>query len=88
MYGRCNQCNSYRSQARAKGAVPGYRGGHDADQHERAGDTDYDVVLIGGGIMSATLGAMLSQLQPDWSIAAYERLDAVALESSDAWNNA
>ena len=51
-------------------------------------DTDYDVVLIGGGIMSATLGAMLSQLQPDWSIAAYERLDAVALESSDAWNNA
>jgi len=50
--------------------------------------TDYDVVLIGGGIMSATLGAMLSQLQPDWSIAVYERLDAVAQESSDAWNNA
>jgi len=49
---------------------------------------DYDVILIGGGIMSATLGAMLSQLQPDWSIAVYERLDAVARESSDAWNNA
>lgn len=39
---------------------------------------DYGVILIGGGIMSATLGAMLSQLQPDWSIAVYERLDAVA----------
>ncbi|MFD4268696.1 malate:quinone oxidoreductase, partial [Rhodococcus sp. NPDC058481] len=27
-----------------------------------------DVVLIGGGIMSATLGALLARLQPDWSI--------------------
>ncbi|HEX6956145.1 MAG TPA: malate:quinone oxidoreductase, partial [Agromyces sp.] len=27
-----------------------------------------DVVLIGGGIMSATLGSLLSRLQPDWSI--------------------
>ena len=48
----------------------------------------YDVVLIGAGIMSATLGTMLQQLQPDWSIAIYERLDEVAAESSDAWNNA
>lgn len=48
----------------------------------------YDVVLIGAGIMSATLGTMLKQLQPDWSIAIYERLDEVAAESSDAWNNA
>ncbi|MYM19865.1 malate:quinone oxidoreductase [Brevibacterium sp. 5221] len=47
-----------------------------------------DVVLIGGGVMSATLGAMLSELQPDWSIRVYERLDYVARESSDAWNNA
>lgn len=47
-----------------------------------------DVVLIGGGIMSATLGSLLSQLQPDWSIRLYERLGEVAQESSNAWNNA
>jgi malate dehydrogenase (quinone) len=47
-----------------------------------------DVVLIGGGIMSATLGALLRQLQPDWSITLFERLDAAAAESSDPWNNA
>src|SRR5690349_18259987 len=47
-----------------------------------------DVVLIGAGIMSATLGMILKQLQPDISIDIYERLDHVAGESSDAWNNA
>lgn len=47
-----------------------------------------DVVLIGGGIMSATLGALLAKLQPDWSTVMFERLDALAAESSNAWNNA
>jgi len=47
-----------------------------------------DVLLIGGGIMSATLGTFLQQLQPDWKIAVYERLGDVAEESSNAWNNA
>jgi malate dehydrogenase (quinone) len=47
-----------------------------------------DVLLIGGGIMSATLGTFLQQLQPDWKIAVYERLGGVAEESSNAWNNA
>jgi malate dehydrogenase (quinone) len=47
-----------------------------------------DVVLIGGGIMSATLGAMLAKLQPDWSVKLYERLGDVAQESSEPWNNA
>ena len=47
-----------------------------------------DVVLIGGGIMSATLGTLLSELQPDWKIVVYERLHDVGLESSYAWNNA
>src|SRR6185436_17985232 len=47
-----------------------------------------DVVLIGGGIMSATLGTLLSELQPDWKIVVYERLHDVGLESSNAWNNA
>ncbi|KAA9131179.1 malate dehydrogenase (quinone) [Microbacterium caowuchunii] len=47
-----------------------------------------DVLLIGGGIMSATLGTFLQQLQPDWKISLYERLGEVAEESSNAWNNA
>ena len=47
-----------------------------------------DIVLIGGGIMSATLATLLNQLMPDATMAVYERLDAAAKESSDAWNNA
>ena len=47
-----------------------------------------DVALIGGGIMSATLGTLLNQLDPSLKIQAFERLDAVALESSNPWNNA
>ncbi|XZF14431.1 malate:quinone oxidoreductase [Chitinophagaceae bacterium MMS25-I14] len=49
---------------------------------------DTDVILIGAGIMSATLGTMLKELQPGLKIEIYERLNAVAGESSDAWNNA
>lgn len=47
-----------------------------------------DVALVGAGIMSATLGALLRRLEPDWSITLVERLDAAAVESSGAWNNA
>ena len=47
-----------------------------------------DVILIGAGIMSATLGMMLKELDPNLTIAIYERLDVAAAESSDAWNNA
>ncbi|WP_104200165.1 malate:quinone oxidoreductase [Cryobacterium sp. Y29] len=47
-----------------------------------------DVVLIGGGIMSATLGILLKELQPDWRIEVYERLGELAQESSNPWNNA
>ena len=47
-----------------------------------------DIVLIGAGIMSATLGVLLKQLMPQASIQILERLDQVAAESSDAWNNA
>lgn len=47
-----------------------------------------DVVLIGAGIMSATLGMLLKQLQPNITIAIFERLDVAAAESSDVWNNA
>lgn len=47
-----------------------------------------DVVLIGGGIMSATLGIMLKRLKPELTIQIVELLSSVALESSHAWNNA
>lgn len=47
-----------------------------------------DVILVGGGIMSATTGLLLKQLEPSWRIVMIERLDAVAQESSNAWNNA
>ena len=49
---------------------------------------EFDAVLVGGGIMSATLGMLLSELQPEWRIAVVERLDQAGLESSSAWNNA
>lgn len=47
-----------------------------------------EVVLIGAGIMSATIGVILKELQPDIKIDIFERLDSAAAESSDAWNNA
>ncbi|MFU8927407.1 malate dehydrogenase (quinone) [Acinetobacter puyangensis] len=47
-----------------------------------------DVVLIGGGIMSATLGTYFNELEPDWQIQMYERLDKVGQESSNGFNNA
>lgn len=47
-----------------------------------------DVILIGAGIMSATLGVLLKELNPKLTIEIYERLNQPAQESSDAWNNA
>lgn len=47
-----------------------------------------DVILIGGGIMSATLASLLSELEPTWRIQILERLDEPARESSGPWNNA
>ncbi|MGC4020852.1 MAG: malate dehydrogenase (quinone) [Cyclobacteriaceae bacterium] len=47
-----------------------------------------DVVLMGAGIMSATLGMILKELDPDITIQIIERLDTAGTESSDAWNNA
>lgn len=56
----------------------------DLDVHvERA-----DAVLIGGGVASATLATLLSELEPDWDIRVLEKLDTVGQESSDGWNNA
>lgn len=47
-----------------------------------------DVLLIGGGIMSATLGVWLNELEPGTSMEMIERLDGAAQESSNGWNNA
>jgi malate dehydrogenase (quinone) len=55
---------------------------------DKVSGTTIDVVLIGAGIMSATLGVMLKELQPDLTIEIFERLDVIASESSAAMNNA
>jgi malate dehydrogenase (quinone) len=47
-----------------------------------------DCLLVGAGIMSATLAVILKRLQPDLKIAIYEKLESAAQESSNAWNNA
>lgn len=47
-----------------------------------------DVVLIGAGIMSATLGTLFKELEPSLSISILEVLSDCALESSGSWNNA
>ncbi|PMB95653.1 malate dehydrogenase (quinone) [Staphylococcus sp. UMB0328] len=47
-----------------------------------------DVILIGGGIMSATLGTLLKELMPDKEIKVFEKLNQPGEESSNIWNNA
>lgn len=48
----------------------------------------YDLICVGGGIMSATLALMLKLIDKNLKIIIFERLDQVAVESSAAWNNA
>nr|WP_144460736.1 malate:quinone oxidoreductase [Siminovitchia fortis] len=50
--------------------------------------TKTDVVLIGAGTMSATLGSLLKELAPDWEIKVFEKLENAGEESSNEWNNA
>ena len=47
-----------------------------------------DIVLVGSGIMSATLGVMLKQLDPRLRIQMLEVTSELAREASDGWNNA
>jgi malate dehydrogenase (quinone) len=49
---------------------------------------EVDVLLVGSGVMSATLAALLSELDANLNMLMVERLSKVAAESSDAWNNA
>ena len=51
-------------------------------------NTKSDVILIGAGIMSATLGSILKELDPDMNITVFEKLDQSGEESSNEWNNA
>jgi malate dehydrogenase (quinone) len=56
--------------------------------HHEPIKTKSDVILIGAGIMSATLGVFLKELDPTLTITVLEKLDAAARESTNAWNNA
>src|SRR3954466_6581512 len=51
-------------------------------------ETKTDVILIGAGIMSATLGTLLKELNPEWEITVFEKLESAGEESSNEWNNA
>lgn len=55
---------------------------------EKKFEKEYDLICVGGGIMSATLALMLKLIDENLKILIVERLDQVALESSAAWNNA
>ena len=58
------------------------------DSQSQPSEVESDIILIGGGIMSATLAALIAELEPTWSIRVLERLDSPAGESSGPWNNA
>lgn len=47
-----------------------------------------DVILIGAGVMSATLGSMLKEVAPEMEIQVFEKLPEAGAESSNEWNNA
>ncbi|MFB9760376.1 malate:quinone oxidoreductase [Ectobacillus funiculus] len=51
-------------------------------------ETKTDVILIGAGIMSATLGTLLKEIVPGWKITVFEKLANAGGESSNEWNNA
>lgn len=51
-------------------------------------DQPDNIILIGAGIMSATIGILLKRLMPQCNIKVFERMDSIAAESSDAMNNA
>ncbi len=60
----------------------------DATHIENPNVENPDIVLIGSGIMSANLGALLKRLQPDLKIQLYEVTQELAQEASNGWHNA
>jgi malate dehydrogenase (quinone) len=55
---------------------------------ENRGSSEPDVILVGAGVMSATLALFLKELDPALNVEIFEALGGAAEESSDAWNNA
>lgn len=53
----------------------------------KSSQKDYDLICVGGGIMSGTLALLMKLLDPDSKIIIFERLVEVGQESSEAWNN-
>jgi malate dehydrogenase (quinone) len=49
---------------------------------------EMNVILIGAGIMNATLGTLLKELAPGWKITVFEKLAIAGEESSNERNNA
>ncbi|MDA7087276.1 malate dehydrogenase (quinone) [Pseudomonas sp. SA3-5] len=47
-----------------------------------------DAVLVGAGIMSATLAVLLKELDPGLTLEIIELMESGAIESSNPWNNA
>ena len=47
-----------------------------------------DMVLVGAGIMSATLAVLLKELDPNIKLEIVELQESGAIESSNPWNNA
>ena len=47
-----------------------------------------DLVLVGAGIMSATLAVLLKELDPNIRLEIVELQESGAVESSNPWNNA
>src|SRR4051794_262827 len=82
--------NDRRSEERRRRRhPPGQRGKVDVTPDGVVPDSaNPEVVLVGGGIMSATLAALLGVVAPQWSVTVFESAPDVAGESSDAWNNA
>lgn len=50
--------------------------------------TNVNVVLIGAGIMNATLATLINKLEPSWQITILERASMASVESSNVMNNA
>src|SRR6202012_5362487 len=57
-------------------------------QYGQSAGSQPGIVLVGAGIMSATLAVILKELDPRLDITIFEVLDGPAQESSNAWNNA
>src|SRR5438045_1800840 len=84
-----NKGRTFRSSGTDSGASDSVEvTGEVATMVESRTASQADVVLVGAGIMSATLAVFLKELQPSLQVEIVETLEDAALESSNAWNNA